>query len=124
MAASMGVGQEGCRGGSVVGRVVAGGVVCAVALLALACGARDDPLGPGDLEPLDPPASSSGSTVGPGGGCALCDGRVECNHCYIQGEETTYRCPPGLQPPESGCLYLDEWHRDQSGALYTCYYCP
>lgn len=93
----------------------------------VACGARDDPLGPEDLAPAEPsappPAASSSGTGAPSLSCILCEGLVECGHCYIQGEENTFRCPPGISLMVEGCMNLDEWHRDPSGALYTCYYC-
>jgi hypothetical protein len=94
----------------------------------LGCGARDDPLGPEDLEPFEPAPPASGTPTATSGtataGCVACEGQVECGHCLVQGDDNTIRCSLGIPVPLSGCLHLDEWHRDPSGALYTCYYCP
>lgn len=67
--------------------------------------------------------TSTGTHIDWGGDCALCDGHVECGHCLIQAFQDTYRCPPGAGAPEAGCMNLKEWHRDQYGAVYTCFYC-
>ncbi|MBW2522720.1 MAG: hypothetical protein JRI23_01030 [Deltaproteobacteria bacterium] len=117
------------RRGRATGQGVAVAAGLLVALASVACGARDEPREPpelADVDPSAPGADSSGSAPGgsvPLNGCLRCDGYVQCSHCYIQGEDDTFRCPPGVDAPEPGCMNLDEWHLDHAGRTYTCFYC-
>ena len=104
--------------------------LCALSLLVLACGARTGPGEPdGDFAGAGGGAGHDATEGGAGpppppGGCAVCDGHVQCGHCLVQAFELTYRCAVGMPAPAASCWDLDEIHVDQNGMAYTCFYCP